>query len=426
MPGDILMAWLRAICIGTGLSRCFVLPLLGALSTAAGALTIELTESAAIKRALSRESYQQLEQGRLAVAESAVLEAALLPNPVSSFEREGLSSSGGQTAETSIHLSQTFAISGRRGIKRAAAEQRLDATRAEQLDHRLATVAEARRAFADVLHREHAKIALSSWHQRIEAAHQTVRQLSAAGDVSGYDRRRVAREVQAANVRLASAEADLGRAREVLAGLTDIDLGAELKVVGVLLPDEPQPLESLQSMLRERPDLEALRSQAAAFERDRLAAERVWIPDLTVGLGTKHVEERDQSDDRLLLSLSVPLPVFDRGQVQRAKAIGQVQSLHAERALLLKRLEANLRGVWRQATELRRTAEEFRRDSLSGSRELSQIAESAYRSGEGGILELLDAYRAEQDAELLGLDLEARARLARIELDLLSGTSIYE
>jgi len=90
------------------------------------------------------------------------------------------------------------------------------------------------------------------------------------------------------------------------------------------------------------------------------------------------------------------------------------------------RLEAALRGVWRQAAELRQVAASFRRESLGSSRDLTHIAEAAYRAGEGNILDLLDAYRAELNAETTALDLELRARLARIELDVLSGARTHE
>lgn len=87
---------------------------------------------------------------------------------------------------------------------------------------------------------------------------------------------------------------------------------------------------------------------------------------------------------------------------------------------------AELRGAWHQAGALRQAAEDFRRESLPASRDLSRIAEAAYRAGEASLLELLDAYRAELDAETTELDLALRARLARIELDHLSGAPLHE
>ena len=153
-------------------------------------------------------------------------------------------------------------------------------------------------------------------------------------------------------------------------------------------------------------------------DRERAAAERAWAPDLTLGVGQKRVEEPLRSDTGLMLSLAFPLPLFDRGEGRRDTAAAQARSLRAEHSLLVARREAEIRGMWRQASELRAGAVAMRAAPMG---DLSRTAETAYRAGEGGILELLDAYRSELDAELAALDLELRARLARIELDAFSG-----
>ena len=49
------------------------------------------------------------------------------------------------------------------------------------------------------------------------------------------------------------------------------------------------------------------------------------------------------------------------------------------------------------------------------------IADAAYRGGELGILELLDAFRGAVDDELQGLELALLARRARIELERAAG-----
>ena len=88
--------------------------------------------------------------------------------------------------------------------------------------------------------------------------------------------------------------------------------------------------------------------------------------------------------------------------------------------------DAELRGAWQQADELRKAALAYRSDSPDGTQGLTAIAQAAYQSGEAGLLELLDAYRTELDFSTTALDLALRARLAHIELETLSGVSSYE
>lgn len=382
-----------------------------------------LSEAEAVRGALARPAWLEAQDGHLAQAESALTEAALLPNPVFAFERERL---GGDATERSAQISQTFDVSGRRALRREAAGQRLEAARLDGQDRRLALVAEVRQAFAETLQRDRSRDAARRWLERIEAAAQVAARLAQAGEVSGYDRRRIEREAQTARARLAAAAADAARSREALAALAGKRAEDVAQLAGELLPQAPPELDVALAGLQRRPELASLLAQAEAFERERRAAARGWIPDLTVGVGHKRVTEAAGSDNGVIVGVSVAIPLFDRGQAAEQKSRAQGSTLRAEHALRLDRAQAALRGVWRQAGELRAAAAAFRGEALAGSRELSRIAEAAYGAGEASLLELLDAYRAELDAETTELDLALRARLARIELDSLAGDTSYE
>ncbi len=385
-----------------------------------------LTERKALELALARPAYREFEQGRLSTAESVVTEASLLPNPTLSLERDRMGIPGGRSTETSLQIAQTFDFSGRRALRREAAGNRLDAARFDQLDRRISTIHEVRRLFSETFYRDRLHTALAGWVQRIETATTVVTHLAKAGEVSGYGRRRLERESQTAKARLAGTAADYARMREALAGLTGETNGPKPALGGELLPPVTPTLESLQAILRQRPDLASRNAQAAAFDRERNAAQRAWIPDVTLGVGHKRIEEPGRSDNGVIVGVSIPIPLFDRGQAHEQRARAQAHTLRAEHALVLAKSEAELQGIWRQAVELRQAAESFRRDSFASSRDLTRIAEAAYRGGEGGILELLDAYKAQLEAETTLLDLELRARLARIELDAISGGNNYE
>jgi cobalt-zinc-cadmium efflux system outer membrane protein len=398
------------------------LALLASLSPVVGAQQPTLTESKAIELALSRPAYRDLEQARIATTQSEVVAAGLWPNPTIGWDRNRVGGPGGDSTETTLVLSQTVDISGRRSLRRDAAEKRVEAARFEGEDRRLARVAEVRRHFAEVLHRHRTQAALEEWQRRIETTSTTIGRLAKSGEVSGYDRRRLEREAQTARARTASTGADYARSRYALAALTG---QPDASPGGDLLPRPVPPLETLQASLGGRPDLASLDAQLGASEQERSAAVRSWIPDVTVGVGQKRVNDPFRSDQGPVVALSIPIPLFDRGDHTRQRAEAQTIALRSERELVQSKSHAELRGTWQQAMELRNTAHTFRQGS-PGSRDLSRIAEMAYRAGEGSMLELLDAYRTELETELTALDLELRARLARIELDLLSGAKLYE
>jgi cobalt-zinc-cadmium efflux system outer membrane protein len=178
--------------------------------------------------------------------------------------------------------------------------------------------------------------------------------------------------------------------------------------------------------LRQRPDLESLLAQTEAFEREYQAAQRGWVPDLTVGIGQKTLEEPTRRGSGAIVGVSFSIPLFDRNQATQQRSFAKAQTVRAEHVLALSKADVELRSAWRLADELRNAVLAYRHEVSSDSQNLSGIAEAAYRSGEASLLELLDAYRTELDFSITELDLALRARLAQIDLETLSGVSSYE
>ena len=182
----------------------------------------------------------------------------------------------------------------------------------------------------------------------------------------------------------------------------------------------PQALPDLQARLGMRPDISALAARVDAAQADNAAAQRN-LPELSVGIGGKRVEDGASRDNGNLLLLSFNLPLFDRQQAGDRRTAAQAMAARAELGLARQQAEGELVGLHRQLTQLIATAERYRSDAVAPSAELVRIAEAAYRAGESTVLELLDAYKGALEAELTALDLEWKAREARIELDQLTG-----
>jgi cobalt-zinc-cadmium efflux system outer membrane protein len=245
--------------------------------------------------------------------------------------------------------------------------------------------------------------------------------LARAGEASGYDRRRLERERRTADARLAAGRAEYDRAVARLAALAG--LPDEPAVGGELLPPPLPPLDTTLARLDQRPDLQALSRRAEAADLDGRAAKRGGIPEITVGIGPKYVDNGSSDDNGVALSLAVPLPVFDRQQAGQQRAAAEALQARAEYRLAKRRAEGELRGLHRQAEGLRATAADYRSRAVAASPDLLRIAETAYQGGESSLLELLDAYRGALEAETTALELEKRARDARIEYDLLTGST---
>lgn len=380
-----------------------------------------LTEAEAVRLGLARTDLADLERGTVQAAEADVLAAGLFPNPTLSYSRERIDGTP-ESVEQTWMLGQAFDLSGRRGMHREAAGRRVAAVTAGNASRQLAIAAEIRRSFHAVLFRQEAIRATETWAQRFARVEGTVAKLARAGEASGYDRRRLARERQTAEARLATERAELDRERARLMALTGTPDAAPVQ--GELLPPPPPSIETALARLDQLPDLQALSHRAEAADLEGRAARRGGIPEVTVGIGPKYVDNGSTQDKGLALSLSVPLPVFDRQQAGQQRAAAEALQARAEYRLLRSRTEGELRGLYRQAEGLRAAAVDYRSRAVAASPDLLRIAETAYQGGESSLLELLDAYRGTLEAEITALELEKRARDARIEYDLLANQSL--
>lgn len=378
-----------------------------------------LTEDEAVRLGLARTELADLERGALQAAEADVIAAGQLPNPVLSYSRDSLNGSPDTTEHTWM-LSQTFDISGRRSLHREAADRRVAAVSAGNAARRLELTADIRRSFHNALFRQETVRATEIWVARFARVEGLVAKLTRAGEASGYDLRRLERERRTAEARLAVERAEQGRVLARLAALTGMSAEAVLK--GELLPPPLPPLDTGLARIDQRPDLQVLARRAEAADLEGRAAQRGAIPELTLGIGPKRVDGGLGSESGMALSLAVPLPVFDRQQAGQQRAAAEAQQARAEYRLAKSRTEGELRGLYRQAEGLRATAADYRSLTLNSAPALLRVAETAYQGGESSLLELLDAYRGALEAETTTLELEQRAREARIEYDLLNGS----
>lgn len=380
-----------------------------------------LTEAASLRLGLARPELADLARGALEEAEADAEEAGLWSNPTLELGRERMNNAPGSREQT-WRLSQPIDIGGRRGLRREAGERRVDAARSGNELRRAEQMAQIRRDFHAALFRQAVVDVTAAWVERFARVDGKVAHLQKAGEVSGYDRRRLARERQAAEARLATERGELARMRARLAASIGRGDLADAPLSGKLLPDAPPALESALARLDARPDLAALGHKAAAADLERRAAGRGWLPEITVGVGGKRIDDGITRDSGNMLTLAIPLPLFDRQQTGDRRAAAQALNARADQRLTRGRAEGELRGLHRQLGHLITVAADYRREAAASAPELLRIAEAAYQGGESSLLELLDAYRGALEAETTALELEWKAREARIDYDLLTGS----
>ena len=382
-----------------------------------------LTEPESIRLALERPAIRSLAQSQIALAESEVTAAGRWPNPEIEYSREQVNRPSGDSTEESFWLTQRFELSGQRGLHKEAAEHRLQAAALGTKANGVEIAADTRARFFRVLYQQMRLGSIEDWTQRLAEIGEVIRKRQRAGEVSGYDTLRMSTEQAAAQATFTKEQSSYKRAWAEFSAIVG---GPEVTraydgVAGQLLPNPPGALETMLEAAAGRPDIAKLAKEAAAQELERSAGERGWVPELTVGIGRKSVDDDLGVDSGPMIAAGITIPLFDRSQAEVQRAFAGAEIARNQHQLALTAAEGEIRGRWNEVTDLINTAWSQHRTAHEEATRLVKIAEVAYRGGEIGILELLDAYRGAHEAQLQVLETAVAARQAQIELDRLTG-----
>ena len=389
-----------------------------AMLVVAGPLAAQpLTESEAIERALAQPELAALGDANRAEAEARVSGIRRFDNPEVEVSRESVSGEGRDETEWRVGVVQPVDISGRRSRLRAAARAELGAVQSDTARRRQERIDQVRRAYASCAAAVEKVRITAGFVERLREAERIVSARAEAGDVAVYDLRRLRVEARTAEAQVALEEGEVRAACATLAALTG---AAEARPTAslALLASALRPVPAATS----RPDLLAREQRLTAASEQVRAAERARLPDLAVGVGVLHVQSSGGSATGPAVSLGMRVPLFDGGGAAVAEARARLRAREAELALARREVNAAVAAAEaRSAAALEAAARA--QSAAEDARRLGPIAEAAYRGGEGGVVELVDAFRAARDAELEIVDHLERALLAHIELDLARGAN---
>lgn len=375
-----------------------------------------LTEAEAVARGLAQADVQAMLAARLDVAAGNAAAAGRWANPEVEFSQESLDLSAGDSEERFLWIRQRLNVAGVHGLERDAADRMRAAEAARTAFSRREIARDIRRLFYEALAAERESQTINAWRDRLAELTSSVERRVAAGDASRYDHLRLARELALIRGQAFDLEAAAESARDHLFSLIG---GQPAALDGTLLPP-PADGQAGADVVADHPLLTALDAEASSAALSARAAAREAWPEVTVGVGRRELDEPGGDADGNLVMLGVEVPIFDRGDGKQYAAESHARRLRAERALAANRLAADVRSVQREI-RARRDAVSLLQADGEEPYSLSIIAESAYAEGEIGVMELIDAHRADLAA---ALEANARAQAAResyIELQMLRG-----
>ena len=377
-----------------------------------------LSEQEILLLGLQHPNFDQLLKSRRDEADAELILERTWSNPEFSISHQEID---GET-EVDIWLKQTFDFSGRRQYAIAVAQTHLSVIDLENKALQIERLAQVRGLFYQLLYLQRKSELFSQWVNKFTDVEATMAVREAAGDVSGYDRMRMSRERVELDIQREQYQLELETIREKLHGFIATDRSLDFNsVTGTLLPSAQPALEKVLSAHNQHPILLSLQKTNEAKTARIRATARGHIPLITFAVGQKVIERSGQRDAELMLSASVPLPLFDRKQGEHRRALAEANRAASQYQLLLQRNVADIRALWIKAKRLTERARSYREHNVVDAEQLVDIVQAAYQSGEKSVVELVDGYRMSLAAEQKALELAYEARQVRLDLDLLSG-----
>jgi cobalt-zinc-cadmium efflux system outer membrane protein len=339
------------------------------------------------------------------------------PNPGVMYSREGAGFTEFLQVEQLLPVFGTRAALSRAGVAATAAAQ------AEQ-DARLWMLRADAVGTVARLAAEQARLEAAQARTRdVERLIEILRTREREGEGSRFDRLRAEQELRETRQLVTSAAVAISDARGALSAMLPRDI-AVTRITGAAQPQQAvAPLEALLARAAStRAELRALQRSAerAALESDAVRKARRPAPMLFGGLKRADVETGRQRG--AVFGLSVSLPLFDAGRREVARWDAERARVEAERASIELQIRAEIVRA-SEALALRQAA--VSEDQEAAGDELARIAEVAYREGEVGILELLDALRTASRARTRSIELRLEARLAQIALERAVGDILW-
>jgi len=376
-----------------------------------------LTLSDAVRQGLMHAPAIRGAEAAVTAAEAGVEGARQLLNPTLSVEAENVMGSGPYSrfgaSETTYSLSMPLELGGKRAARArtALAEQTYarigsDVAKAE-------TVLKVTQAFVALAAGERRLRAAQSRQALAEQAEHAARVRVRAGKVSPIDEQRAAAQRISATVAAERAGRALDLAQARLARLTGVQRPFAIAAPWFDNPAITSGLEAQGTPLA----IAGAQAQLDVASARVDAARRARIPDLSVTAGTRRF--KDSGDSAAVFAVSVPLPVFNRGNAELSRARAELARAEAERGAAVLEYDEALAAARVDLVDAQAAVASANGPELAAAQEAGRIARIGYAEGKFSQLDLIEAERQLSQTKDAAIDAlaalhNAHARLARM------------
>lgn len=326
----------------------------------------------------------------------AQLQQSFYPNPVVAYSVENVFGNtnwqGWESAESRYEIAQLVELGGKREfryqtarLQRYAAEAGFEAKQLLLLNRLLKLFA------AVVAAQENLALALD----QTEVADEVYRTVAAkveAGKVSLIQQNKAEIALATAGINLERAKADFSKSKErlsILWGSTCPDFDRVVYPFYEIC--QPVSVDECLSDLRDNPELVQSQMEHLAARQNLNLEKSLAVPDVTVTLGYKTLQ--DTGNRGMILGASIPFPLFHQNQGNIRKAKAEALKRHEQYVNLEHVLENRLSMAHTDLLRSYKEAEQIKATVLRAAVQSFELATEGYKEGKFEYLDMLDSQR---------------------------------
>lgn len=317
-----------------------------------------------------------------------------------------------RTTDRELSLAVPIELGGQRRKRTAAADADIRVAEASARDVERQVAGAAAAAYFEVLFAREVVALAEERRALAQKLVETARERKRAGDATEFEVNLAEGELSRARSGVASAMRRVATARTRLATLLGLDSMEGVALVGELDDRSFVDVDGAGAGAGDRSDVQVARARVSAAGADvELADARRW-PALSFQVTYAH----EESDDIAFGGLAITLPIFDRGQGERASARAERHRAALELDLTERAASAELEGARAAYAAAVAAVDELKDSALPLAIENERMARDSYAAGKIELAAMLVVRREALDTRAEYLERLLEAALAAVDL----------
>ena len=243
------------------------------------------------------------------------------------------------------------------------------------------------------------------------------------GESPKYELIKANTEALAADRDYQSAKTRVTEGKAYLRGLISAVIPEKFTLIGELPVSSSLPkIDTLREQMNDSPQLKQIRASIKTSEANLRLQDALRNPGLSLKAGV----EQDPDLRQFRFGVSIPIPVWDkrRGPIAVAAAeLKEAQAMLSDRELTIQR---DIESAYQRYLIAQQQVSAFEDGLLEQAESALNVAEAAYRFGERGILDYLDAQRTKRSVRKDYLSARYEYINSMLEIERLLGYELLE